>query len=116
MMLVRTCCLAVATMCYLTGTNAQPISVAAERQVIAIEAQDLYISRNVLKQFFKHEKNRECYLVSFSRFEGHLRVEFHPKSSNDDFSPPRLRENSCGRNVGFILDDQGRVIRKIYSR
>jgi len=100
--------------------EAQVRSVERAPIVDSANGEDLYRARHVLNRFYRTERRPECYQVLFSQFEGNLRVDFVPKNRGRVFyvegnSLPDGRE-SCGRNVGYVLDRRGRVIRHIYSR
>ncbi len=101
------------------SSSGQVISVKREAPVTAVEGQDLYLARNVLRDFFKSERHPECYRVLFSEFEGNLRVDFVPKNSEPILVPEGAVDTSdepCGRYVGHVVDKRGRVLRRIYSR
>ena len=96
----------------------QVVSVKQAPTVTAVEGRDLFLARNVLRNFFESERHPECYRVLFSEFERNLRVDFVPKNrtivleeGQEDSSEP-----SCGRNIGYIIDKKGVVLRRIYSR
>ena len=98
---------------------AQVISVTEEPEVIGIDGVDLHRARHVLRRFFANERHPECYRVLFSTVDGNLSVEFVPRlppvivvREGDPVDPNR--ERRCGRNVGYILDRQGNVLRRIY--
>lgn len=97
---------------------AQETPVKQEPSISAVEGKDLYIARNVLRNFFKSEKHPECYEVLFSEFEGNLRVDFVPKNQTVVLQEDEVDTSPepCGRNVGYIIDKNGRVLRRIYSR
>jgi hypothetical protein len=89
-------------------------------KVTDLEGGDLYRARHILRQFFAKEKHPECYKVLFSDFQGNLRVDFWPKDRDpviyaEEDQPPAARP-SCGRNVGYVLDRRGAILRRIYSR
>lgn len=101
--------------------SAQAPSVRPAPEVISIEGADLYTARRVIRRFFATERRPECYLVLFSRVDGNLRVEFVPRQPRVVFvsegePPDPNMEPRCGRNVGYVLDRHGNVIRRIYSR
>jgi hypothetical protein len=103
-----------------TAAYSQVIHEEQAPKITAIDGSDLYRARHVLRQFFAKEKHPECYRVLFSGFQDNLRVDFWPK----DRDPIVYAEEEelpvvgrpCGRNVGYVLDRGGRVIRRIYSR
>lgn len=96
----------------------QVVSVTRAPQVTAVEGKDLFRARNVLKKFFESEIRPECYRVLFSEFEGNLRVDFVPKNQTIVLPEGQVdnSEPTCGRNVGYIIDKKGKVLKRIYSR
>lgn len=103
----------------ITAASAE-ITEVGETKVIGVEAADLYRSRHVLRRFFSREKHPECYRVLFSDFQGNLAVEFIPKDQdpiiyNEEDEPP-VAGTPCGRNVGYVLDRRGAILRRLYSR
>ena len=103
-----------------TAAWSQVIGVERAPTVIGLDGSELYRARKVLRQFFAKERNPECYRVLFSQFEGNLRVDFIPKKPD----PVRyegdpnlsLPTSVCGRNVGYVIDARGKIMRRIYSR
>lgn len=96
----------------------QVVSVERAPTVTAVEGKDLFVARNVLKKFFESEKHPECYRVLFSEFEGNLRVDFAPKNRTIVLPEGQVDKSEpyCGRNVGYIVNEEGDVLRRIYSR
>lgn len=101
-----------------TVAPAQGSEFTAEREVISIRGEALHRAYRVLGMFFRGERHPECYDVLFSDFHGNLRVDFVPRNQiailyegerNGEPAP-------CGRNVGYVLDSRGRILRRIYSR
>lgn len=103
-----------------TSGSVQVVSVTQAPKVTGLEGADLFRARKVLKRFFATEKRPECYRVLFSIFEGNLAVEFVPKRPDPvryEGEPDDPNELvPCGRNVGYVLDKRGNVLRNIYSR
>lgn len=97
----------------------QPVSSVQAPKVVALDAVDLYRARKVLSKFYALDPRLECYKVLFSAFEGNLRVDFIPKSPDPiryEGDVEQVRSETCGRNVGYIIDKNGNPIRRIYSR
>ena len=101
-------------------SHGQVISITTAPTVTGLEGADLRRARHVLRSFFANERHPECYRILFSDFEGNLRVDFVPKRpdpvryegqpDDPDVAAP------CGRNVGYVVDNQGNILRRIYSR
>lgn len=98
----------------------QQIEAYPAPRVINLDGNDLYIARFAIENFYRTEQHPECYNVLFSRFHGNLRVDFVPKTDFPVIMEDRQRDREipppCGRNVGYIIDSNGRIIRMIYSR
>lgn len=113
-------CLALGAVLASSG-SAQVMTVTTPPEVIGIDGADLYRARKVIRRFFATERRPDCYRVLFSRVDGNLSVEFVPRQSpviflrEGDPIDPNM-EPRCGRNVGYVLDRRGNVIRRIYSR
>jgi hypothetical protein len=98
---------------------AQVISTTIAPEIAVVEGNDLFRARYVLRRFFSTERHPNCYRVGFSQFEGELRVDFVPQgprmvalAPNQVYTGP-LR---CGRSVAYLLDQNGRIIRRIPVR
>ena len=89
-------------------------------RVTGLDGEDLFRARHVLRRFFRNERRPECYRVLFSHVADGLRVDFVPK--NDDpvviyeGDPEPELAQPCGRNVGYVIDRRGNVLRRVYSR
>lgn len=98
----------------------QTISVTTAPKVVELDGSDVYRARNVLSRFFRNERHPECYHVLFSQFSGNLRVDFVPKRPDpfieEGQAPDTTTSRTCGRNVGYVLDERGRILRRVYSR
>ena len=103
-----------------TTVAVQAPSATRVPHIDRVNAEDLYRARHVIARFMRTERRPECYEVLFSQFEGNLRVDFVPKHNEPVFytegqTPPAVEE-PCGRNVGYVIDGRGRVLRRIFSR
>jgi hypothetical protein len=100
------------------SSHAQVIATEDAPRVITLEGADVYTARKVLRRFFSTERHPECYRVLFSTLEGHLTVEFVPKHPDIriDGEPEDPNEKPCGKNVGYVLDRDGNILRRLYSR
>jgi hypothetical protein len=113
--------LLIATCVFSHGLVAAQAASHRAPTVTEVDGAELYRARHVLRRFYANERHPECYRVLFSEFEGNLRIDFIPKSSDTlvlEESAPEPIEGSvpCGENVGYIVDQRGKVIRRIYSR
>ena len=100
------------------SSYAQVIATEDAPRVIALEGADVYTARKVLKRFFSAERHPECYRVLFSTLDGHLTVEFVPKRPDiriDGESEDPNEKPPCGKNVGYVLDRDGNILRRLYS-
>lgn len=101
------------------SSAAQVTSVTKAPVVTGLEGADLYRARHVLRRFFASERRPQCYRVLFSEFQGNLRVDFVPKRPDAvivEGEPEPAVAAPCGRNVGYVIDGRGNVLRRIYSR
>lgn len=123
-MLTKKLCGAVTTFMILmlaASANSQVISVTDPPRVTEVSGQDLYRARKVLSAFFARENRPQCYDVLFSKFEGDLRVDFVPKhpdpirTGHADAADTGNRQ-PCGRNIGYVVNRRGNIVRRIYSR
>lgn len=98
----------------------QVVSEERARRVVAVDGMDLYLAQRVVRRFFRTERNPECYRVLFARSGDELTVSFIPKSSDPVYvyegEPPPVVAPPCGRNVGYVIDRRGNVLRRVYSR
>lgn len=99
---------------------AHAFQVSRAPQIGTVEGSELYRARRIISRFLTYERRPECYRILFSSFEGNLRVDFVPRESpvlvlHENEPVPNLPER-CGRNIGYVIDQGGRVIRRIYSR
>lgn len=100
---------------------AQVVDVRTAPEVVGINGEDLYRARIVLRRFFNRERRPECYRILFATVDGNLRVDFSPKQPefviDEEGSPPIAPAPHCpARHVGYVLDRQGNVLRRFYSR
>lgn len=98
----------------------QTISEEVTPKVVGIDGADLFQARHVLKRFFETEKHPECYRIIFSRAKDGLRVDLWPMDRDPlvlkEGDVPPAAKPPCGRNIGYILDRRGAVVRHVYSR
>ena len=95
------------------------VSVSPSAQVVSLDGESLNRSHKVVARFFKQDGHPECYRVLFSTFEGNLRVDFVPKHLDHINAAENIRPDDrrlCGKNIGFIIDRHGNVIRRIFVR
>jgi len=99
------------------SVSAQVVSVTKAPPVTSLDGADLYRARNVLRRFFSTERRPDCYLILFSQFQGNLRVDFVPKRSDsipyEGQPQSETARTRCGRNVGYVIDQRGAVLRRI---
>jgi len=111
--------LSAAAVLTVAGTDPAPSPTKAPK-VVAVDGGDLFRARRVVRRFFDREARPECYRILFSQSDVYLRVDFIPKSDEplvlESGQQPQNVEEPCGRNVGYLIDREGRVIRRVYSR
>lgn len=88
------------------SSGGQVVSVERAPPVTSISATDLVRAMPTIRWYLKSH-NPACYDVLLSPFQGMLRV---------DFSVRETAPAKCGQTVGFVIDERGRPLRRIYSR
>jgi hypothetical protein len=96
----------------------QVVEETIQPPVIDLDGEALFRARTVLRRFFREERRPACYRVLFSELDGNLTVEFIPKNQIIVLheGEPLNEPPPCGRNVGYVIDRSGRVLRRLYSR
>jgi hypothetical protein len=96
------------------------VSVETPSKVARIEGEEINIALPVIRTFFRKDRHPECYYILLSRERDGLRIDFVPHQrewiieEGEENSGPA--QPSCGRNVGYVLNKRGKIIRRVFSR
>jgi len=90
-------------------TASQVVSIKDEPRFVAVDAVQLSQALPTIERVLR-QRPASCFRVFFGIWNGKTRVDF---SVRRDLSP-KLRKQ-CGLTTGYVLDSNGRVIRKIFS-
>jgi len=90
------------------------------RRVQSVDADRLIQARKVIRSFIANERHPECYWILFSQQGEYLRVEFDPKGERYliqvEGEAPQKASKLCGHNQGYLINKNGNIVRRVYSR
>jgi hypothetical protein len=100
-------------------TIASGASAATEDQsndsYIEIEASDLALTQVAVRELKAAKRDLSCFVAQISRENGLLRIDFLVKVQ---LANGNLLADSaaCGGPIAYIIDANGKIVRRVYSR